>query len=79
MIHYLLEKFERIKMQHKLYCNELENNMKEHPHNVHYYDFICKNTRGQGPLRPAVDERPADNQNPIETQRPADNSHTKSG
>ena len=64
MIHYLLEKFERIKMQHKLYCNELENNMKEHPHNVHYYDFICKNTRGKGPLKPT------DNQIPSDVQRP---------
>jgi len=74
MIQYLLEKFERIKIQRKLYCNELENNMKEHPHNIHYYDFICKNTRGQGP-RPVVDEqRPV-----VDEQRPEEDSHTKSG
>lgn len=51
MLNHLLDKFNDIKKRHKLYCDDLENKMKEDPSNkkpLHLYDFFCANTQGKG-------------------------------
>lgn len=48
MLNLLLVKFTELKHKHKLYCTNLEDQLRKGNGSLTVYELLCKNTNGKG-------------------------------